>query len=694
MVRGLSAVRSRALPRFEAIPAAYVTIAVFAVVFPILAFNCAPGISFHDSGEFSLALHSAGIPHSPGAPTWAILNLIFKFFTFGAEAARSANLFSAFCGSLTAAFASAFVFRHFSDRSNAVRWLASIITALSILCTGAFLEQSLIAEQYTLMTAAMAAILLVVQTNESNPQPKWYALMGLLWGLDIGNHPSQVILGFLMLLVVVQKRKEVPVWKSVLFGVLGTLAGLLVFLYVPIRASAHPIMNWGHASNLQQFMWNIKREQWDTRPFNAAPTGFIKAWFESYNLFGEMGVIGTVLAVLGFALGFRRAMRPLSWVFFLVIPYAIIMLLGHLHQKGMDLMYIRFYGVRDWHIPLYMGFSILGGMGAVWFIDMRYKVTEKARVGTLSAIALGLAGFFPFQMSKETMRSFVIPKDYASGYVTGLPDNAILATFCDNASHIIGYEHYARGLAPSIYFTFGMPQNGLTAENSNGWTMDMKKQFMKVCITTPSQNPLSLPRVLSDQEIVERPLYTEFTAGDCKWMADYCLPHGWVVQFLERKTTDAEVIKADDEFLSQHPQLFQKPNGPQHRLAREAMSYVHTRRGFFFMKRKMWDRAKKCLELAMAWEPNNPQIIFPYGSVLEELKDYVGAEKAYLTCIDLMPDYASPRQNLALLYACAGQFDLAHKYINEEYELTKHSDEIKRVMEGIDQQEKKLATKP
>ncbi|MBS1725986.1 MAG: DUF2723 domain-containing protein [Armatimonadetes bacterium] len=683
MVRGLSAIRTRTRDRAESIPAVWVTVALFAVAFPILAYNCAPAVSFHDSGEFSLAVYSAGLPHSPGAPTWMILNLIFRLFTFGAEAARSANLFSAFCGAITVAFAGAFVFRHFSDRANPIRWLTAIIAALSVMGTGAFLEQSFIAEQYTLMTAVMAAILLVIQTNEGNPKAKWYWLMGLLWGLAVGNHPSQVILGFLFLLPVIQKRKEVKIWKSVLCGIGGVLTGLLVFIYLPIRSHANPVMNWGHPNTWQNFVFSVTRQQWDTRPFTAAPTGFIKEWFRSYNLFGEMGAISTVLAVFGFVLGFRRARRPLSWILMLIVPYGILMLLGHLHQKGMDLMYIRFYGVRDWHIPIYMGLSMLGAMGAVWLLDMRHKVTDKIRVGGLSVAALGLAGTFPFHLSQETMRNYIAPVDYAKDYVAGLPDNAILSTFTDDASHIVGYEHFANHLAPGMYFTFGMPQNGLTAQNSSKWTLEMKKTFMTKCITTPSQNPISLPYVVSDDEIRHRPLFTEFTAGTCPWLADYCLPHGYLVQLLERPTTNDEVLKADDEFMAQHPEMFSKPNGHQHRLTREAMSYAHTRRGLFFMKRKMWQRAKDCFELAMAWEPNNPQIIFPYGATLEEIGDYVGAEKAYLTCIDIMPDFVSPRQNLALLYAFDGQNDLANKYLDEELTLSKHDTEVVKAAQEI-----------
>jgi hypothetical protein len=684
------------MPKVEAAPGVMVTVAVFAVVFPILAFFACPGISFHDSGEFSLAAASNGLPHSPGAPTWAILNQIFRLFTLGAEGARSANLFSAFCGAATIAFASAFVFRHFADRTRTVQWLASIVTGLSLLCTGSFLEQSFIAEQYTLLTMLMSGILLVIQTNHGAPKASWFYLMGVLWGLAMGNHPSQVILGFLMLLPVIQERKSVSIFKSVPMGLLGLLTGLLVFIWLPYRAAAHPALAWGHPDTLKQFLWNIGRDQWPTRSMFGAPAGFIKAWFDSYNLFGEMGILATILAVCGIVLGFRRASKPLSWILMAIIPYTLLMLAGHLHQEGMDLIYVRYYGVRDWHIPVFMGLSMLGGMSAVWLLDMRAQCTEKFRIGTLSTVAVAMAGFFPYQLSRESMRSYVDASTYAHNYLDTLPSDAILATFCDNSSHIVGYEHYANKMAPSIYFTFGMPQNiyglefGPDSKPTSGkaeqdWTMELKKSLLQDFIFRPALNPLSLTYKLSDAEIEKRPLFTEYVSNDLGDFYDYCLPHGWVLQVLERKTTKDEVLKADTDFMALHPELSARPGpGFVHRLSREAFSYAHLRRGLFFMKRKMWTQVKSELEVALAWEPQNPQILFPYGAALEELKDYQGAEHAYLMCIDSMPDFATPRQNLALIYLYAGQKDLSLKYAREELALSpnaKNTQQLVKILE-------------
>ena len=670
-------------------PAVWVTIAVFSVAFPLLAFFSAPGISFHDSGEFSLAVASNGLPHSPGAPTWAILNQIFRLFTHNLEAARSANLFSAFCAAVTISFASAFVFRHFSDRPKSTQWLAAIITALSILCTGAFLEQSFIAEQYTLLTMLMSALLLVIQTNDSNPKASWFYTMGVLWALAVGNHPSQVILGFLMLLPVIQSRKSIPLTRSIPMGILGVATGLLVFLWLPYRAAAHPVMAWGHPDNWVRFMWNIGREQWPTRPMSAAPIGFAKSWFESYNLFGEMGVISTVLAVFGLVLGIRRALKPLGWIVFAIVPYTLLMLAGHLRQAGMDLIYLRYYGVRDWHIPVFMGLSMLGGMGAVWLLDMRSKCTERVRIGTMGTIAAGLAGFFPMQLSHENMRAYTDARVFAHSFLDSLPNDAILATAGDNTSHIAGYEHYANHVAPNAYVTFGLPQNAYDLQPGKGWTVDLKRAFLKDFIFRASLNPLCLPRMLSEDEIKSRPLFTEYSNSDIGNINDYCLPHGYLLQLMERKTSDAEVLAADAKFKTEHPEMFVKPTGVPHRLSREAFGYVHLRRGLFFIKRKMWPQVKESLEIALAWEPGNPQFLFPYGAALEELKDYQGAEKAYLTCIDSIPNFPTARQNLALLYLYAGREDLAMKYAKEELVLSRGAKNTRELIDILEKRTKK-----
>jgi tetratricopeptide (TPR) repeat protein len=332
-----------------------------------------------------------------------------------------------------------------------------------------------------------------------------------------------------------------------------------------------------------------------------------------------------------------------------------------------------------------MSLAILGSMGVVWLLDMRHKCTEKVRIGTLSTVALGLAGFFPFQLKHESMRDYVDAKNYSHAYLDALPQNAIIATYCDNSSHPAAYEHFAHDVRPDLYFTLGMPQTYLNMEPAINWNSEMKKRFLTEYIETPSLNPLSLPRKLTQEEIQLRPLYTEFISGNNPHSAENCIPYGFLVQLVEHKTSNAEVIAADQEFQAKHPELFEKPVGTPHRLSREAFSYAHLRRGLFFIQRKLYSQAKVSLELALAWSPKNPQILFPYGSTLEELKDYEGAEKAYLDCIQVMPDFPNPRQNLALLYSYGKDYPRALELAKEELLLTKGAKNTQQLIAVLEQ---------
>ena len=685
MIKGLSLSRSHERLETDAIPAGRVLAIGFCLSFPLLAYHCAPGVVFHDSGEFSMAVASAGIPHSPGAPTWVILNLIFKMFCFGADAARSANLFSAFCGSLTIAFSSTFVYRLFGDRPRATKNFAALITALGLLSCGAFLEQSFMAEQYTLMTAIMSSMLLVLQSNEAKPHVKWLFALGLLFGLAIGNHPSQVVLGPLLLSAVIQNRKSLSVWKMFGLGFLGLALGLMVYLWLPIRSATNPLMNWGHPSTWKQFVWSISRQQWGVRGMSEAPTGFIKEWIKSFNFMGEMGFVTLACSLCGIVLSLRRAPRPLMWLFWLVVPYAIILMLGHIRQEAMDLAYIHNYGVRDWHIPLYMALSIVGAMGVVWLLDMRHKVTEKARFTTMACVSGLLLVNVPIRLSAESMHGFDFPKFYSEGIVSGVEKGAVIFTFNDNSNHTVGYQHYISGLRKDVYYGFGMPQMQYNF-SKKPFNFEQRMEFMRKFAYNVEMNPLSIP-MLTVEEVRTRPFYTEFTTNGDSTFADYLLPAGWVYKILDRKVTNEEALDAFSKHMKEHPEFYQTPEqmGIKHpdRLTREAMSYVHMRRGIYLSYRRCYKEAIDALELARKWEPNGAPMLFALGAAYDGAKEFVKAEDAYLDAIDLIPDFPGPRQNLAVLYFLGKDYDLAEKYAREELVITKGDKSAQKLLDVI-----------
>jgi hypothetical protein len=645
-------------------------IAVFSVTFPVLAFHAAPSVTFHDSGEFALAHFSNGLPHSPGAPTWAILTRIFSWFTFGAEAARTTNLFSSFCGALTISFAACFVYRHFADRPNSQRWLAGAIVAGSVMATGAFLEQSFVTEQYTLMTAFMTAILLVIQTNDARPKLKNFIVLGLLWGLALGNHPSQLILGPLMLLVCIQNRKSIAIWKTILCGVLGFILGLSVFAYIPYVASQNPLMNWGHPNTKENFLFSVFRQQWDKRAVTSAPVGFIREWFTSFDFISQMGWLGTSLGICGAVLSWRRASKAAIWVAMLVIPYTLALLYGHLNQAKMDTLYIRFYGVIDWHIPVYLGLSIFASFGVVWLLDMRRKCTQRARVITMVTVLLGFIVTIPGALSEQSLRDNKDSDIYIKGHFDILPKNAIIAAFNDNGTAELSYARYAKNIRPDLYVTYGPYKFAYDLLGKKEWTMESKKFFLKDFIHRPIVNPLTLP-MLSDVEIESRPFFTEYESMGDDNLNQYLLPTGYLFELRTTKVTDQEIRNKYHEIRSAHPEMYALPGAKANRLAREAFSYTHLRLGLFFRKRALYNLAFEEFKIAYAWQKKNPLMCIPLAGEFERQMKFVEAETCYKDAIEGAPYVPGARQNLAILYILAKQYKQAFDLVVEELKLGK-----------------------
>lgn len=659
--------------------------AVFVGSFALLAANTAPGVSFHDSGEFSLAIQSAGIPHPPGAPTWVLAGLILKSLLPALTGAKVANLLSALMGAAAMALSYKLILRLASDNptpeAEKGKYAVAALAPLTLLGVGAFLEQSFAAEQYTLLLAIQFGVVhlaLDAVDPDSSGKATWkpFVGIGLLWGLAVGNHPSQVTLGLLAIYVVFAARKNFAWWKGMLAGAAGLLGGLSVFAYLPIRSAQNPVLDWGNPETVDRMMWSLQRKQWKGRSISEAPVGMVKAWFESYDLLGQVGLVAIVVGAVGlFLVGKNK--KPLAWILGLaVIPYSAVLLVGHLSQELMDLPYIKYYGVIDWHLPLYAAFAI--GVGAVGVALLRNK--EKPLwplIGVLAILGLVRAGQ---QIGEQSLKDFAFPATFAKMHFDAAPKDAIMVNASDNGSQIPAYLRYGENVRPDVYFAFGMPQQAFTQPGQQ-WSKDTKLAYVKGALRDANQQPLNLP-LISDEEILSRPFIGEYNSGAPQTAANL-LPSGILFEYKDQPTTAEEIRSAEAANRVAHPEVLEGPKGKQHRLVKEAMAAVHLRRAMFFYHRKVLDLAVDSAKLALEWHPDHAPAWFTLGSILDEMKQYDLAEQAYLDAIQRMPDLPGPRQNLAYLYGLAKNFDRAEELANEEMRLTRGSQNTKALLDVL-----------
>jgi len=217
------------------------TVAAFGLPFTLYIITLAPTIYNLDSAEFTTAAATGGIVRATGYPLYLMLGRVWSWLPVGDVGYRM-NLFSAFSGALTVALAERIL-----RRLGVGPW--ATMGALGLLASAPFFwALSLVAEVYTLHTALMAGIILLLQRWADAPTPRRLALVGLALGLGSGNHAATALLvpGCTWYVLTVAPRRVLAP-RALLLGTMGLLAGLGVYLYLPWRYATLPAFNYaGH----------------------------------------------------------------------------------------------------------------------------------------------------------------------------------------------------------------------------------------------------------------------------------------------------------------------------------------------------------------------------------------------------------------------------------------------------------------
>jgi tetratricopeptide (TPR) repeat protein len=642
--------------------------AVFALSCIILMAGAAPGVTFHDSGEFALAAKVGGVPHPPGAPTWTLLAWGATSLFSSVDAVRVTNLLCAFYGAVSLGLLT-WLLQIWIKRAlpqSSASWSA-LAAPLTLLGSAAWLEQSFVTEQYTLLVALNLLIMgVATKAWERGSASPWnWVQLGLLYGAAVGNHPSQVVLAPLMISFALGFASGWERLKALGLGLVGTLAGLCVFLYNPLRASTSPIMNWGQPDTWERFMWGIQRKQWPSRPFSEAPAGFAEEWVRSYDLIGQVGWIALALALVGLAVMARKSLRPLVWLTLAAIPYAALLLIGHMKQKGMDNNYILFYGVMDWHLPIYVLLATGAAFGLAqvgeWFQTKAHGLLIGAVLSVLASLAAG-------SWMEQTLAGYSDTDAYIENTLKSTPDDSLLFIASDNGSHTLAYAQWAQKRRPDVFFGYGYPQDQGVKGGFFTWSKSHRRDWIMKGMHNWKYQPLDLPNL--SEEDMERPLVVQHFP-QAPGSAKYLLPSGWVWLMSDTPVSDSEVIAAETRWRMAYPDLFEGPakGSNPHRLTRAAFSQIHQFRAGYFLDRKLFSYSTQSWLTALAWEPNSPTLWFGLGLTYHTAGKDKEAIVAYLRSLEIMPTQPGANGNLGLLLAKQGKVQEAKALLEREVQM-------------------------
>jgi hypothetical protein len=228
-------------PSFFARPIAglqWRTIAAFFFPFVLYLFTLAPTVYNLDSAELTTAAATGGLTRATGYPLYLLLGRLWVNLPIGDVGYRM-NLFSAVTGALTIALAERIL-----RRWQIGPW--ATLGALGLLATAPyFWAMSLVAEVYTLHTALMALIILLLLRWGEQPTPRRLAWVTLTAGLSLGHHAATILLApaCLWYVLTVAPRQALTL-RSIAFATVALLGGLSIYLYLPFLYTFRPAFNY------------------------------------------------------------------------------------------------------------------------------------------------------------------------------------------------------------------------------------------------------------------------------------------------------------------------------------------------------------------------------------------------------------------------------------------------------------------
>ncbi len=411
---------------------AWRTLGVAAVPFAVYVAGACRTVYVGDSGDLLTAIAVMGIPHPSGYPLYVLAGKLWSMLFRFLPLPWSLSLFSAVC----AAAACAVVYT--ASRESGVNRAASAGAAWLLAFAPSFWAEANVQRVYALNALFVALAFLFAFRWHRGRRDRDLVLAAFVCGLGASNHLEMGVVGLAIGLCAVATQPSILRRPRLIAACVAVgLAGLLPYLYLPLRARAHPLLDWGHPVGWKGFTEVVLRKNFWDRAWLQSPADLspILADF-GRSLLTESAWAGAVLAALAVAAALTRKRR---WPVFL--PLLVM---------GANLAVMALHGSRSdiflWHryyIPSYMALALLGAWG--WQTVSERLHPRLALLALLPPLALLAAGWRAADRSR-----YRIAEDYSRTLLATLPPGSQIIASDDNILFVLMYLSLGEGLRPDV----------------------------------------------------------------------------------------------------------------------------------------------------------------------------------------------------------------------------------------------------
>ncbi|MGB8657402.1 MAG: DUF2723 domain-containing protein [Candidatus Zixiibacteriota bacterium] len=618
--------------------------AVFLLAFGVYLFTMCPTIYWEDSAAFC-AVHSfLGIPHSPGFPIYVIWGRLFTMLPVSCSA-FSSNLMSAFWGSLALSLLYLLITEIFSQiqLSHRLLRLSTSVGVLLLAFTSSFWLQTVRAEVYTLnIFLTLLLIYLAVKWRsyrESPPGSKILLLFSYVFGLSLTNHPLLAITlapAFLFFFWS-DVRMFLSKWKRLLLSAMLFGLGASLYLYLPIRSSLSPLVNWGKPDTLSGLWSYLLRTSQPSAPTSSAGFPYLnRFWFSLSFPVDQFSLALFWLGVVGATVLFRFSRRMFFFTFSILILNVLTATWAtDFSLRNYDLLGYLLPSLSMFAIWLTLGLNaVLRWMsGAIESVQGQPHDQGRKVLGFVGRSApYGLLLILPlFQIWRNfdqcNKRPQIWADTYASQILNSVKKDALILIGDDNTLTSLWYLNLAQGMRPDVTVL------SISALTQKSYREHLGRQYRGLRLPDITTTDLGeIAYQVSELNAEDHPVYATYFSTHAPF-AQHLRPAGYLFEFCPDKVIPIDKdIEGENDLLRKDLQ-----NGNLDLLAREHFGNLIFNLGAFYDHSGIGSRSLECFLWALEIDPSNPRIYFQLGKAFLRNGDKVRASDFLQAGLELDP---------------------------------------------------------
>jgi len=425
------------------------------IVFIIYLFTLAPSVVQIDSGELATVQATLGIAHPTGYPLFTLIGYLFSLIPLPFTKIYQLNILAAlYCGAGVSIFIytsklvldnlTSFLFVKTSNVKSSknkkkskqeqkknsqktflldeiIKIILSVAGGLILAFSKTFWIQSTSVEVYSLHILLINIIILFLinaylyQPEEKDQSDlKAWLIFSIVLALGFTNHMTTLLIipGVAYLYFAKNKFNSTSIKKILLMLLVFFPVLILIYSYLPIRASQNPLLNWGNPTDLEKIIRHISGKQYQVWLFASGEAAKKQLVHFIDTLPGEF-YITILLSVVGIFTSFKYARR--FFVFLLVTFLFTVLYSINYDINDIDSYFILAYICLSF-------FAVFGMLGLFQLKKNNLRIL-------ISVSALAILVEFYFNFNNVNQGDVYTYEDYTRAILNSVPENGIIFSY-------------------------------------------------------------------------------------------------------------------------------------------------------------------------------------------------------------------------------------------------------------------------